>query len=136
MESCRSLSILWLPGNKNMILTNTVQVITPTRKAMRQVFTFFHAFLVFFLFSYAPCPCVLILPRSYHGYVTIICRVHSWSDNLSEIAVYKRCSARAKLLLFFLLIRPIVVVVLPSSLSSPSLKYYTILYFHGVNYKC
>ena len=104
MESCRSLSILWLPGNKNMILTNTVQVITPTRKAMRQVFIFFHAFLVFFLFSYAPCPCVLILPRSYHGYVTIICRVHSWSDNLSEIAVYKRCSARAKLLLFFCLL--------------------------------
>ena len=61
MESCRSLSILWLPGSKNMILTNTVQVITPTRKAMRQVFTFFHAFLVFFLFSYAPCPCVLVV---------------------------------------------------------------------------
>ena len=34
--------------------------------------------------------------------------------------IYKRCAARAKLLLF-LLIRPIVVVVLPSSLSSPSL---------------
>ena len=30
-------------------------------------FYFFRSFFLFFLFSYAPCPCVPILPRSYYG---------------------------------------------------------------------
>ena len=73
MESCRSLSILWLPGNKNMILTNIVQVITPTRKAMRQAFIFFVLFS-FFFYSLMPhahaCPYFLgVTMVRWHNYL-------------------------------------------------------------------